>query len=81
MRTQEVPAIAPVGDRDGRPFWSVMIPSYNSADLLAETLASVLDQDPGPEEMQIEVVDDASTDGRVDAVIRRIAGLVGGAAG
>ena len=44
-----------------RPLWSVMIPTYNCAIYLRETLASVLEQDPGPEMMQIEVVDDCST--------------------
>lgn len=37
-----------------------MIPTYNCAGFLAETLRSVLAQDPGPGQMQIEVVDDAS---------------------
>jgi glycosyltransferase involved in cell wall biosynthesis len=46
----------------GRPLWSVMIPTYNCAGYLRETLASVLAQDPGPDQMQIEVVDDCSTD-------------------
>jgi len=45
-----------------RPLWSVMIPTYNCAGYLRETLASVLAQDPGPDQMQIEVVDDCSTD-------------------
>ncbi|HYP49140.1 MAG TPA: glycosyltransferase, partial [Thermoleophilaceae bacterium] len=45
-----------------RPLWSVMIPAYECADYLRQTLASVLAQDPGPELMQIEVVDDASSD-------------------
>jgi glycosyltransferase involved in cell wall biosynthesis len=39
-----------------------MIPTYNCAAYLRQTLASVLQQDPGPEAMQIEVVDDGSTD-------------------
>ena len=40
-----------------------MIPTYNPrADYLEETLRSVLQQDPGPEQMQIEVVDDRSMD-------------------
>jgi glycosyltransferase involved in cell wall biosynthesis len=45
-----------------RPLWSVMVPTFNSAPYLRETLESVLGQDPGPELMQIEVVDDCSTD-------------------
>jgi glycosyltransferase involved in cell wall biosynthesis len=39
-----------------------MIPTYNCAAYLPETLASVLAQDPGPEQMQIEVIDDCSSD-------------------
>jgi len=39
-----------------------MIPTYDCAHYLRETLASVLAQDPGVEQMQIEVVDDASRD-------------------
>lgn len=54
----EVPPVAAV---ISRPLWSVMIPTYNCAEYLRETLTSVLTQDPGPEVMQIEVVDDHST--------------------
>jgi glycosyltransferase involved in cell wall biosynthesis len=39
-----------------------MIPTFNCARYLGETLESVLRQDPGPEQMQIEVVDDHSSD-------------------
>jgi glycosyltransferase involved in cell wall biosynthesis len=38
-----------------------MIPTYNCATYLRETLTSVLAQDPGPDTMQIEVIDDCST--------------------
>lgn len=55
-----------------RPLWSVMIPTYNCANFLRETLASVLAQDPGPETMQIEVVDDASTCDDPEAVVREL---------
>ena len=55
-------SFAPVADGTERPRWSVMIPTYNCARFLRETLESVLAQDPGPEHMQIEVVDDASSD-------------------
>ena len=39
-----------------------MIPTYNCARYLGETLRSVLAQDPGPDAMDIVVVDDASSD-------------------
>lgn len=54
--------IPPVPEGTSRPLWSVMIPTYNCAKYLPETLAHVLAQDPGSEVMQIEVVDDHSTD-------------------
>jgi len=60
---------------DGRPFWSVMIPTYNArADYLEETLRSVLAQDPGPDAMQIEVLDDCSPNGAPVELVHRIAG-------
>jgi glycosyltransferase involved in cell wall biosynthesis len=56
-----------------RPFWSVMIPTYNPRpDYLQETLCSVLKQDPGPEQMQIEVIDDCSSDDTASEVTRRV---------
>jgi Glycosyltransferases involved in cell wall biogenesis len=67
------PAIPDVKSADTRPFWSVMIPPYNpQADYLEATLRSVLDQDPGPERMQIEVVDDGSNDNTASEVTRRL---------
>ena len=56
------------------PFWSVMIPVYNSTRYLAKTLESVLRQDPGPGEMQIEVVDGHSTIDEPSELVRRVAG-------
>jgi glycosyltransferase involved in cell wall biosynthesis len=67
-------AIAPLPEGTPRPLWSVMIPTYNCANYLRETLASVLAQDPGPEIMQIEVVDDHSTKDDPEAVVRELAG-------
>jgi hypothetical protein len=60
-------AIAPVPGGD-RPQWSVMIPTHDCAGYLRETMTSVLAQDEGPERMQIEVVDDASSDRPEDVV-------------
>lgn len=58
-----------------RPFWSVMIPTYKArAEYLKETLKSVLQQDPGPDQMQIELVDDCSPNGAPVQLVREIAG-------
>ena len=51
-----------------------MIPTYHCAAYLRETLESVLAQDPGPERMQIEVVDDHSTADDPEAVVRELGG-------
>ncbi|BAZ42344.1 family 2 glycosyl transferase [Calothrix sp. NIES-4101] len=64
--------IPPVPSETPQPLWSVMIPTYNCAHYLRETLASVLSQDPGPEVMQIEVVDDHSTKDDPEAVVREL---------
>ena len=68
---RSVPRIAPVSDHAPRPFWSVMIPHYNGEAYLGAALASVLAQDPGPSEMQIEVVDDRSTEGDPEGLVAR----------
>lgn len=70
--------IAPVGDGGPRPRWSVMIPTHNCGDHLRATLASVLAQDPGPDEMQINVIDDASDSDDPERTVREVAaGRVG----
>jgi len=66
------PPVAPVADGAPRPRWSVMIPTFNCARDLRVTLESVLAQDPGPEAMQIEVVDDCSTADDPAAVVREV---------
>jgi GT2 family glycosyltransferase len=62
----------PEAHNENRPKWSVMIPTYNRSDYLAEALKSVLAQDPGPELMQIEVVDDCSLKGDSQALVKDI---------
>ena len=54
------------------PKWSVMIPTYNCANLLEQTLLSILQQDPGEELMQIEVIDDCSTIDNPEEVVNRL---------
>ena len=51
-----------------------MIPTYHCASLLAQTLCSVLRQDPGPDVMQIEVVDDHSERDDPERVARDVGG-------
>jgi len=55
--------IHPVETETDRPFWSVMIPTYEpDPSYLAEALESVLAEDPGAQEMQVQLVDDHSED-------------------
>ena len=66
------PQVSPVPPGTHRPLWSVMIPTYNCATYLRETLRSVLAQAPGPDEMQIEVVDDLSTKDDPQAIVQEL---------
>jgi glycosyltransferase involved in cell wall biosynthesis len=64
--------IYPVPLGEARPLWSVMIPTYNCANYLRETLTSVLGQDPGTELMHIEVIDDHSTQDNPAAIVAEL---------
>jgi glycosyltransferase involved in cell wall biosynthesis len=58
-----------------QPFWSVVIPTYNPDKALLEiSLRSILEQDFGPEQMEILVVDDCSPNGSPEAWIKEWAG-------
>lgn len=71
MKLQSIhyPHISSVPEGIKRPLWSVMIPTYNGAMYLEQTLKSVLAQAPGPEQMQIEVIDDCSTEGDIEEIV------------
>jgi glycosyltransferase involved in cell wall biosynthesis len=66
------PFVKPLSNGANRPLWSVMVPVFNCGSYLPQALMSVLQQDPGPDLMQIEVVDDFSTDMDVEEIVRSI---------
>ncbi|HYC86146.1 MAG TPA: glycosyltransferase family 2 protein, partial [Chryseosolibacter sp.] len=68
----EAPVIGKVPDGVARPQWSVMIPVYNCAKFLPETLNSVLAAGLPEGRMQIAVVDDCSVDSDVRELVDRI---------
>lgn len=70
------PQIDAVPEGVPRPFWSVMVPIHNRpSHHLRETLESVLGQNHGPQEMQIEVIGNSSTTtGDPEAVVRDAGG-------
>src|SRR5437867_9423157 len=57
------------------PDISVVVPTYNQADLLRENLRSLVDQTLPKDSYEIVVVDDGSTD-HTAAVLREFAGPV-----
>ena len=77
--TQEffLPEIAALPNNQQRPFWSVMIPTYNKTKHLEQTLKSILDQALSHEEMQIEVVNDhpdIELQDRMEILVKTIGG-------
>ena len=75
---KQPPVILPLAAGIIQPIWSVMIPVYNTYTYLEECLISIIEQDRGLDLMQIMVIDDASTDGDVEQLVKRVgAGRVG----
>ena len=71
------PKIHPVASNLPRPFWSVMIPTYNRVKYLEQALKSVLQQTPNSEKIQIEVVNDCSNQSiqdEMEALVKNIGG-------
>jgi glycosyltransferase involved in cell wall biosynthesis len=66
--------ISPVPSAIRRPFWSVMIPTYNNGRYLSRTLQSVLSQALSPDDMQIEVVDGCSTEDDPQPIVEQLGG-------
>jgi glycosyltransferase involved in cell wall biosynthesis len=54
------PRLAPVPGSAPRPTWSVVITVYRRVRFLARALRSVLTQAPGPDEMEIHVIQDGA---------------------
>ena len=69
---EEPPVIQAVSSEKERPLWSVMIPVYNCSNYFPEAILSVLRENVSPEQMEIEVIDDASTDADVEAIVKSI---------
>jgi glycosyltransferase involved in cell wall biosynthesis len=65
--------ITPVKEATNRPLWSVIVPTYNCALYLKETLDSIINQNIEPGKMEIIVVDDNSTKDNPEAVLNCIA--------
>lgn len=72
MSKDPIPSVAPVEGAD-RPLWSVMVPVHNCADLLRHALGGVVEQLGGRDDVQIEVIDDNSSDDP-EAVVRAVGG-------
>jgi glycosyltransferase involved in cell wall biosynthesis len=64
------PPPVPPAEETIRPLWSIMVPVYNCSQYLTETLVSVLKQCKDRPDVQIEVIDDASTDANVRDLVR-----------
>jgi GT2 family glycosyltransferase len=67
------PHIAGVDKGAARPAISVVIPTYEPARFLIDTVKSVLAQDPGHAQMQVAIVDDGSTRVHAAALLAGVA--------
>lgn len=68
------PVILPLSEEENLqgPVWSVMIPVYNSSEYLQQTLLSIIHSVTEIKFIQIEVVDDASTDTDIKEIVQNI---------
>ncbi|MEC4819486.1 MAG: glycosyltransferase [Scytonema sp. PMC 1069.18] len=63
--------IEPISQEVPRPKWSIMIPTYNRTVYLEQTLQSVLQQIPNLDDVQIEVIDNCSTQGEPERLVEK----------
>lgn len=63
VRPSMYEVVARGGPSDDTPLVSVVVPTYNRCDLLADTLQALVDQEMPPGSYEVLVVDNASTDG------------------
>lgn len=64
--------VKPISPFQKRPVWSIIIPHFNRDEYLHQALNSVLLQDPGEDKMEIWVVDDCSTKGNPETIVKKI---------
>lgn len=72
LNPQLFPIIEPLPADITRPFWTVIVPAYKPQ-FLGQALGGVLEQDPGPRQMQIVVIDDCSPQA-LEPIVRQAAG-------
>src|SRR5262245_29938480 len=72
LNPQLYPPIPPVRGDAPRPFWSIIIPAYKGV-YLEKSLHSVMQQDPGPKQMEILVLDDCSPQA-LEPIVRQVCG-------
>lgn len=63
--------VKPINPFQERPVWSVIIPHYNRDEYLLQALESVLEQDQGAAKMEIWVVDDCSSLGNPETIVKK----------
>lgn len=69
---QKPPIILPLPESEEAPLWSVMISVHNTYTYLQTTLLAILELDKGIGIMQMMVVDDASKDGNIEELVKKI---------
>lgn len=67
--------IEPIPPNLARPIWSVMIPAYNRTTYLEQAVVSVIEQtrEYAAEQIQIELIDNCSTNPEIELLIQRLA--------